>query len=90
VLLALVGAFAAYQVQAAAAFVQLVPDERRGRVLGLVGSGMTAVQGLGVLGFGVLGQHDGAAQAISIAGAAAVVLGAGLALAIRRASRSAS
>jgi MFS family permease len=88
VLWALLGAFAAYQVQAAAAFVQLVPDTRRGRVLGLVGSGMSAVQGLGVLGFGFLGQHMGAADAVALAGAAAAVLGVGLAVASTRAWRA--
>jgi MFS family permease len=80
----LLGVLAAYQVQAAASFVGLLPDERRGRVLGLVSSGMVAGQGLGIIGFGVIGQHVSAASAIAIAGLIAAGLGLALAIASHR------
>lgn len=68
----LLGVLAAYQVQAAASFVQLVPTGRRGQVIGLVSSGMTAAQGLGVLVFGLVGEHLSAASTIAVAGLVAL------------------
>jgi predicted MFS family arabinose efflux permease len=43
------GLFSAYNLTANAAFVQAVPDHRRGQALGLVQSGMAVGQGLGFL-----------------------------------------
>ncbi len=68
------GLFAAYQVQASASFVRSIPDHRRGQVIGLASSSMIAAQGIGLIGFGALADHWGAANAISFAGAAAFVL----------------
>ena len=84
VLWALLGFFSAYQVQAAASFVGFVPDERRGQVMGLVGSGLIAVQGLGVVVFGLVGETVSAASAIAIAGVLSTVLAAGIAAALAR------
>ncbi|WP_232662769.1 MFS transporter [Pseudonocardia sp. TRM90224] len=43
------GCCAAYQVTAAATFMRLVPDAERGQAFGLAGSGLIAVQGVGLL-----------------------------------------
>jgi MFS family permease len=67
------GLCCAYQVIAAASFVQYTPDDQRGRALGLAASGVTAVQGLGIMTFGWIASHLGAAEAIGLAGAVAGV-----------------
>jgi hypothetical protein len=77
------GFFSAYQLQAAASFIQQVPDERRGQVMGLVGSALIAFQGLGVLAFGLLAQRVSAATTIAVAGCGGTVLALGLAVALR-------
>lgn len=84
VLWTLLGVFSAYQVQAAASFVRLVPDERRGQVMGLVGSVLIAVQGVGVLAFGLVGERISAASTVAIAGAIGTVAAAGIAIALPR------
>jgi predicted MFS family arabinose efflux permease len=48
------GFCAAYQVTASATFMRLVPDESRGQAFGLAGSGLIAVQGIGLVGGGLL------------------------------------
>lgn len=70
----LTGMFAAYQVQAAASFVRAVPDMQRGQVMGLVGSGLIGIQGLGIVSFGVVATHLGAARAVGLAGCVALGL----------------
>lgn len=70
----LLGMFTAYQVQASASFVQLVPDHTRGQVVGFVASAMIASQGLGALLMGVLGQHLGAERAVGAAGLASCAI----------------
>ena len=84
VLWVLLGLLTTYQIQVSAEFVGSLADARRGQAIGLVGSGMIAVQGLGALGFGILGQYLGAAPAVGVAGAAALVVGSALALECRR------
>ena len=53
-LLLVSGACAAYQVTASATFMRIVPDSGRGQAFGLAGSGLIAVQGLGLALGGVL------------------------------------
>jgi MFS family permease len=73
------GLFAAYQLPASASFVRSVPDAHRGQTIGLIGSGLIAIQGLGIVIFGGVADHVGAADAIAIAGVAALVFAALLA-----------
>ncbi|MEJ3658025.1 MFS transporter [Actinomycetes bacterium KLBMP 9759] len=54
VLLFVSGCCAAYQVTAATTFMRLVPDAERGQAFGLAGSGLIAVQGIGLLAAAVL------------------------------------
>jgi len=53
-LLLVSGACAGYQVTASTTFMRLVPDAERGQAFGLAGSGLIAVQGLGLLAGGLL------------------------------------
>jgi MFS family permease len=84
VLWALLGVVTTYQIQVSAEFVGGLDDARRGQAIGLVGSGMIAVQGLGALAFGLLGEHIGPAPAVGVAGTAALVIGTALAIECRR------
>ncbi len=84
------GLFAAYQVQAAASFVRAVPNRHRGQTVGLASSGLLAVQGLGVLLFGVAADQLGAADAIALAGAIALALAIPLGFAWQRARQPAA
>jgi predicted MFS family arabinose efflux permease len=75
VLLALSGAFSAYQVTAGATFVRLVPDRHRGQALGFARTSLVAAQGLGVAGGGLVASWSGSiAGTIGAAGAAGTVL----------------
>ncbi|MDQ2749427.1 MAG: MFS transporter [Actinomycetota bacterium] len=73
------GLFAAYQLPASASFVRSVADAHRGQTIGLIGSGVIAVQGLGIVIFGIVADHVGAADAIALAGLAAAAVAALLA-----------
>ena len=87
VLLLLSGACGAYQITASATFMRAVPDAHRGQAFGLAGSGLIAVQGLGVALGGLLAQALGSpARAIALAGAAGLVVGLPAAAAWRRQS----
>ncbi len=57
--LAVAGLGGAYQLAAAAAFVQSVPDSDRARAFGLAQSGLLAAQGLGILIGGAAAQAIG-------------------------------
>jgi MFS family permease len=65
---ALAGAGAAYQVAAAAAFVQALQPATRARAFGLAQSGLYGVQGLGILAGGAVAQAIGAPLAVGLAG----------------------
>ena len=62
------GAGGAYQVAAAAAFVQALNASTRGSAFGLAQSGLYAVQGLGILVGGAVAQEIGAPLAVGLAG----------------------
>jgi len=68
VLWALAGAGGAYQLAAAAAFVQALAPEGRARAFGLAQSGLLAVQGLGILAGGAVADVVGAPVAVGLAG----------------------
>ena len=58
----------AYQLAAAAAFVQALSPSTRASAFGLAQSGLYAVQGLGILAGGALAQAIGAPLAVALAG----------------------
>jgi MFS family permease len=64
----LAGAGGAYQLAAAAAFVQALRPATRARAFGLAQSGLYAVQGLGILAGGAVAQAIGAQLAVGLAG----------------------
>jgi MFS family permease len=65
---ALAGAGEAYQLAAAAAFVQNLTPAARARAFGLAQSGLLAVQGLGILAGGAVANYTGAPVAVGLAG----------------------
>jgi MFS family permease len=65
---ALAGAGGAYQLAAAAAFVQQLTPGTRARAFGLAQSGLYAVQGLGILAGGAVAQAIGPTLAVGLAG----------------------
>lgn len=69
------GACTAYQAPAAAAFVRGVADGHRGQVLGLVSSSMIALQGAGIVVFGLVADRTDPVVAVAAAGVSAVLLG---------------
>ena len=64
----LAGAGGAYQLAAAAAFVQALVPSTRARAFGLAQSGLYAVQGLGILAGGAVAQAIGPTFAVGLAG----------------------
>ncbi len=62
------GFFSAYQVEAMTAIVQGVDEAWRPRVLGVVAANLTAVQGVGLILFGVVANILSPAAAIAVAG----------------------
>ena len=68
VLWTLSGVGGAFQITAAAAFVQSVPDSGRARAFGLAQSGLLAAQGLGILIGGAAAQAIGPQPVVALAG----------------------
>jgi hypothetical protein len=66
--LTLAGAGGAYQLAAAAAFVQALRPDTRARAFGVAQSGLYAVQGLGILAGGAVAQLIGAPLTVGLAG----------------------
>jgi MFS family permease len=64
----LAGAGGAYQLAAVAAFVQTLVPSTRARAFGVAQSGLSAVQGLGILAGGAVAQAIGPAFAVGLAG----------------------
>src|SRR5487761_1267783 len=62
------GVGGAYQLAAAAAFVQSVPDSGRARAFGLAQSGLLAAQGLGILIGGAAAQAIGPQLVVALSG----------------------
>ncbi|WP_165949414.1 MFS transporter [Kribbella turkmenica] len=74
VLWVLVGVLSSYTMLVHATFVRLVPDDRRGQVIGLASAGLQAAQGLGVAAAGVLAEVTTAATSVGLMGAAGGLL----------------
>jgi MFS family permease len=77
---ALAGAGGAYQLAAAASFVQALQPATRARAFGLAQSGLYAVQGLGILAGGAVAQAIGAPLAVGLAGLVGLTAAAMLAM----------
>ncbi|HEY4021195.1 MAG TPA: MFS transporter [Pseudonocardiaceae bacterium] len=88
-LLLLSGFCASYQVTASATFMRLVPDESRGQAFGLAGSGLIAVQGIGLVvgGLMVLWLHS-AGRTVAVIAAAGLLVALPAAVAWRRARQA--
>lgn len=80
----LAGAGTAYQLAANVAFVTAVPNALRGQAFGLVGTGLAAGQGIGILAAGALSEVLGPARTVATLGAA----GTAAALALARSTRA--
>jgi len=76
----LAGAGGAYQLAAAAAFVQALQPATRARAFGVSQSGLYAVQGLGILADGAAAQAIGAPLAVGLAGLVGVTAATMLAM----------
>jgi hypothetical protein len=76
----LAGAGGAYQLAAAAAFVQALRPDTRARAFGVAQSGLYAVQGLGILAGGAVAQLIGAPLAVGLAGLAGLTAATMLAM----------
>jgi len=88
---ALSGAASAFQVVAATSFVSATPDAVRARCVAVAAAGVLAIQGLGALAGGWLGEQIGAGKAVAVAGlfGAFLAIPCGLAwLAVLRVSTS--
>jgi predicted MFS family arabinose efflux permease len=85
-LLVVSGVASAYQLTANAAFVQAVPDARRGQAFGLAVTALQVAQGTGIAVAGAVAHLAGPAAAITAAGAGGVVAAAGAWWAWHRAS----
>jgi MFS family permease len=85
--LALSGACAAYQLAANAAFVAVVPPERRGQAFGLANGGMQVFQGLWIVLAGALAERTlTPSEVIAISGGIGAAAAAALVLSRRRQS----
>jgi MFS family permease len=76
----LAGAGGAYQLAAAAAFVQALHPDTRARAFGVAQSGLYAVQGLGILAGGAVAQLTGPPLAVGLAGLVGVTAATMLAM----------
>jgi MFS family permease len=81
ILWGLSGVLSAYQVLAAAWLIKALPAHRRGSIIGVIGSGLITIQGLGILGIGVVADYLGAPAAVAVAGAVGSVLAVPLSIA---------
>jgi MFS family permease len=82
------GACAAYQIAANAAFVAVVPAERRGQAFGLANGGMQVSQGLWFIAAGAAAEAVSPAVVIAVSGGLGAALAAALAISWHRLSAS--
>lgn len=89
VLLALAGAFGAYQITVSATFNTLVPNEIRGGAFGVIRAGLRVSQGIGVAIGGAVAEGIGSASnTIALAGAVGVVIAVPATIAWARQNRA--
>jgi len=91
VLLALAGAFGAYQITVSATFNTLVPNEIRGGAFGVIRTGLRVSQGIGVAIGGAVAQGIGSATTtIALAGGLGVLIAVPTTVAWARQNRAAA
>ncbi|HEU5474879.1 MAG TPA: MFS transporter [Actinophytocola sp.] len=78
----------AYLILIQGAIVELVPDERRGRVLGRIATGLYASQGIAIVIGGIAAEELGPYRAVAGAGLLGIVLALCVGLWWRRVARS--
>lgn len=89
VLLALAGAFGAYQITVSATFNTLVPNEIRGGAFGVIRTGLRVSQGIGVAIGGAVAQGIGSAtKTVALAGAVGVLIAVPATIAWSRQNRA--
>jgi MFS family permease len=64
----------AYQIEVVARYIRAVPSDMRGSAVGVASSGLTAIQGLGVLLGGIVAGQWGAGAAVALAGGSGALL----------------
>ncbi len=79
-------AFTVYQIAANTAFVERVPNERRGQAFGLANAGLIVGQGVAVAVAGAVAEVVPAPTVVALAGGLGAVVACGLALSWRRMS----
>ncbi|NUR96657.1 MAG: MFS transporter [Kribbellaceae bacterium] len=84
---AISGAASAYHLPTSAAFVQSVPDHRRGQAFGVAGTALKGSQGTGILLTGVLAERLGTPLSLAVMGAAGALLATAAGAAWARARR---
>jgi hypothetical protein len=88
-ILAVSGAFGAYQIAANAAFVKAVPSAQRGRSFGLAQGGMSLGQGTVMIAAGAAAQRFAPASVIAVIGAAGAVCAVFIAVGWNQAGKAA-
>jgi hypothetical protein len=84
IILAMTGAFGAYQITANTAFVERIPDQRRAQAFGIAASGLVAGQGAGFAAAGWAAQFVTPTTITAVAGGAGAGAACTLALAWQR------
>jgi hypothetical protein len=87
-ILAVSGAFGAYQIAANAAFVRAVPEARRARAFGLAQGGMSLGQGTMMVLAGAAAQRFAPSEVIAVAGAVGAVCAACVAASWKRSRKA--
>jgi MFS family permease len=85
---ALSGLASAYHLPTSAAFVQAVPDHRRGQAFGVASTALKSSQGIGILVAGVIAEQTKPSLALAIVGAAGVLAALAAGTAWTRARRA--
>jgi MFS family permease len=88
VLWTLSGLASAYHLPASAAFVQAVPDHRRGQAFGVASTALKGSQGAGILAAGALAERTSPSTALAVAGGLGALAAAAAGLAWTRARRT--
>jgi predicted MFS family arabinose efflux permease len=86
VIFAVANAFTVYQIAANTAFVERVPNERRGQAFSLANAGLVVGQGMGFTIAGAVAEVVPPSTVVALAGGLGAVIACGLALSWRRMS----
>jgi MFS family permease len=90
VLWTLSGLASAYHLPASAAFVQAVPDHRRGQAFGVASTALKSSQGIGILAAGAVAERTSPSLALALMGGAGALAALAAGVAWNRARRTGS